>query len=437
MINKNDKKLQWAWAFYDWANSVYPLVITTAIFPTFYQAVTSITDDNDKVLSDQVEFFGRMFSNSELYSYVISASFLVVSFLSPMLSGLADYWGNKKFFLRLFCYLGALSCGSLYFFNIDYLELSMISVFTASIGFWGSLVFYNAYLPEIAEPKDHDKLSARGFSLGYIGSALLLIIVLVLIMVGGMNARWSFVIVMFWWIGFAQYTLAKLPSFTYHKKTDKHKLWKGLQELKKVWDELKHIKLIKRYLLAFFVYSMGVQTVLLMAVLFAAKEVDWGDDAAGKTGLIVSVLIIQFIAIIGAAAFSRLSKRLGNVTVLKGAVSLWFLTCVWAYYIVTPTDFYITAAIVGFVMGGIQALSRSTYSKILPETEDHASYFSFYDVLEKIGIVIGTFSYGFIEGFTGSLRNSIFALGTFFIVGLILLFFIPKHNWNDPTIKIK
>lgn len=437
MINKNDKKLQWAWAFYDWANSVYPLVITTAIFPTFYQAVTSITDDNGKVLSDQVEFFGRMFSNSELYSYVISASFLVVSFLSPMLSGLADYWGNKKFFLRLFCYLGALSCGSLYFFNVDYLELSMISVFTASIGFWGSLVFYNAYLPEIAEPKDHDKLSARGFSLGYIGSALLLIIVLVLIMVGGMNARWSFVIVMFWWIGFAQYTLAKLPSFAYHKKTDKHKLWKGLQELKKVWDELKHIKLIKRYLLAFFVYSMGVQTVLLMAVLFAAKEVDWGDDAAGKTGLIVSVLIIQFIAIIGAAAFSRLSKRLGNVTVLKGAVSLWFLTCVWAYYIVTPTDFYITAAIVGFVMGGIQALSRSTYSKILPETEDHASYFSFYDVLEKIGIVIGTFSYGFIEGFTGSLRNSIFALGTFFIVGLILLFFIPKHNWNDPTIKVK
>ncbi len=436
MIDKNDKKLQWAWAFYDWANSVYPLVITTAIFPTFYQAVTT-TENGDGTLNEKVEFFGYLFSNSELYSYVISASFLVVSFLSPMLSGLADYWGNKKFFLKLFCYVGALSCGSLYFFNIEHLELSMISVFMASIGFWGSLVFYNAYLPEIAEPQDHDKLSARGFSLGYIGSAILLIIVLVLIMVGGMNARWSFVLVMFWWIGFAQYTLAKLPSFTYHNNAEKVSFWKGIQELKKVWDELKHIKLIKRYLLAFFVYSMGVQTVLLMAVLFAAKEVDWGDDAAGKTGLIVSVLIIQFIAIIGAGVFSRLSKIFGNIIVLKGAVSMWFLTCIWAYFIVTPIDFYITAAIVGFVMGGVQALSRSTYSKVLPETEDHASYFSFYDVLEKLGIVIGTFSYGIIEGLTGSLRNSIFALGAFFVVGLILLYFVPKHDWSKPTTVVE
>ncbi len=436
MINKNDKKLQWAWAFYDWANSVYPLVITTAIFPTFYQAVTSVTDADGKVISDRVEFFGSTFSNSELYSYVISASFLLVSFLSPLLSGLADYWGNKKFFLKLFCYIGALSCGSLYFFNLDHLELSMVSVFMASIGFWGSLVFYNAYLPEIAEPKDHDKLSARGFSLGYIGSALLLIAVLLLIMVGGMNARWSFILVMIWWIAFAQYTFHRLPSFTYHQKTDSNKLWKGLLELRKVWLEIKEIKLIKRYLLAFFVYSMGVQTVLLMAVLFAAKEVDWGDDSAGKTGLIISVLIIQFIAIVGASAFSRLSKRLGNIKVLKVAVFLWFLTCIWAYYIVSPMDFYITAGIVGFVMGGIQALSRSTYSKVLPETEDHASYFSFYDVLEKLGIVIGTFSYGIIEGLTGSLRNSIFALGTFFVVGLILLYFVPKHDWSKPTTKL-
>ena len=437
MREKNDKKLQWAWAFYDWANSVYPLVVTTAIFPTFYEALTTQKTEAGVVITDKVEFFGYLFSNTELYSYIISASFLVVSFLSPLLSGLADFWGNKKFFLKIFCYIGAVSCGSLYFFNVEYLELSMIPVFTASIGFWGSLVFYNAYLPEVAEPEDHDKLSARGFSLGYVGSALLLIIILILIMVGGMNARYSFVMVMVWWIGFAQYSLLKLPTYTNENKHDKPNLWKGIQELKKVWNELKHIKLIKSYLGAFFVYSMGVQTVLLMAVLFAAKEVDWGGDDAGKTGLIISVLLIQFIAIIGAGLFSRMSKKFGNIRVLKVAVFMWVLVCIWAYFIETPGDFYITAGIVGFVMGGIQALSRSTYSKMLPETEDHASYFSFYDVLEKIGIVIGTLSYGLIEAMTGSLRNSIFALAAFFVVGLILLFFVPKHDWSKPTTVIE
>jgi|TARA_B110000879_G_scaffold47072_2_gene66305 UMF1 family MFS transporter len=434
---KNDKKLQLAWAFYDWANSVYPLIVTTAIFPTFYEAITTQKTEAGVVITDKVEFFGYLFSNTELYSYVISASFLVVSFLSPLLSGLADFWGNKKFFLKIFCYLGAISCGILYFFNVEYLELSMIPVFTASIGFWGSLVFYNAYLPEIAEPQDHDKLSARGFSLGYIGSALLLIIILILIMVGGMNARYSFIMVMVWWIGFAQYSLLKLPTYNNEYRHDKPNLWKGIQELKKVWNELKHIKLIKSYLGAFFVYSMGVQTVLLMAVLFAAKEVDWGSDDAGKTGLIISVLLIQFIAIIGAGLFSRMSKKFGNIRVLKVAVFMWVLICTWAYFIETPVDFYITAGIVGFVMGGIQALSRSTYSKMLPETEDHASYFSFYDVLEKIGIVIGTLSYGLIEAITGSLRNSIFALAAFFVVGLILLFFVPKHDWSKPTTVIE
>lgn len=437
MREKNDKKLQWAWAFYDWANSVYPLVVTTAIFPTFYEAVTSQKGEDGTLITDKVEFFGYLFSNTELYSYVISASFLVVSFLSPLLSGLADFWGNKKFFLKLFCYVGAISCGSLYFFNVDYLELSMISVFTASIGFWGSLVFYNAYLPEIAEPEDHDKLSAQGFSMGYIGSALLLIGILLLIMIGGMNARYSFPIVMVWWIGFAQYTFLKLPTYTNESHHEKANLWKGIQELKKVWNELKHITLIKRYLSAFFVYSMGVQTVLLMAVLFAAKEVDWGSDDAGKTGLIISVLLIQFIAILGAGIFSRMSKKFGNIKVLQVAVLMWIFVCFWAYFIQTPVDFYITASIVGFVMGGIQALSRSTYSKMLPVTDDHASYFSFYDVLEKIGIVIGTLSYGLIEGLTGSLRNSIFALAAFFVIGLILLYFVPKHDWSKPTTVAK
>jgi UMF1 family MFS transporter len=430
MIEKGNKRIIRAWTFYDWANSVYPLVVTTAIFPTFYQAVTS-TELPDGTTTNMVSFFGYEIPSPSVYSYVVGISFLVVSFLSPFLSGLADYWGNKRAFLRAFCYLGALSCGSLYFFNTQHLELSMVSVLLASVGFWGSLVYYNAYLPEIAEPQHHDKISAQGFSLGYLGSSLLLITILVLIMVFGMNARWAFVLVMIWWIGFAQYTLSILPKYAYHHNSGNNMLWKGVKELSKVFKQVLQLKTLKRYLLAFFVYSMGVQTVLLMAVLFAAEEINWGDDAKGKTGLIVSVLIIQFIAILGAGVFSRMSKRFGNIRVLKSAVIIWFLVCVWAYFIHTPVDFYITAGLVGFVMGGVQALSRSTYSKMLPETEDHASFFSFYDVLEKIGIFIGMFSFGWIMQWTGSMRNSIFALGAFFIVGLVLLYWVPRHKWTN------
>ncbi|MEQ8910575.1 MAG: MFS transporter [Vicingaceae bacterium] len=427
MIQKGNKKVINAWAFYDWANSVYPLVITTAIFPMFYEAVTTTELANGNT-SDLVDFFGFQFKNTELYSYVVSASFLVVSFISPMLSGIADYSDNKKRFLQFFCYLGALACASLFFFDVNHLELSMLSVFFASIGFWGSVVFYNAYLPEIAEPKDHDKISAKGYGLGYVGSSLLLIINLVMIMVFDIPAKYAFLTVAVWWVGFSQITYRRLPNKVYTKKPKENKFTKGWRELKKVWEQLNEMKSLKRYLVAFFVYSMGVQTVMLMATLFAAKEIDWGEDSAAKTGLIVSVLIIQFIAIGGAYFFSWLSAKWGNIKALGLSLVIWIGICVAAYFIHSPVEFYVIAGIVGLVMGGVQSLSRSTYSKLLPETKDHASFFSFYDVLEKLGIVIGTFAYGFIEGLTGSMRNSIFALIGFFILGMILLLLVPNKK---------
>lgn len=432
MLQKGNKKIINAWAFYDWANSVYPLVITTAIFPMFYESYARTTlVDGSKI--DLVEFFGIQFRNTEIYSYVISLSFLIVSFISPILSGIADYSDSKKSFLKFFCYLGSASCASLYFFDIEHLELSMLSVLFASIGFWGSIVFYNAYLPEIAEASEHDRISAKGYSLGYIGSSLLLIICLIFIETSDKEftetaVRISFLTVAVWWIGFSQITYARLPNRVFSDKPKmENKFSKGFKELKKVWTEIKHLPIIKRYLISFFVYSMGVQTVMLMATLFAAKEINWAEDGA-KTGLIVSVLIIQFIAIAGAYLFSWLSKKWGNIKALSLSLFIWIGICIGAYYIHEPIEFYIIAGVVGLVMGGIQSLSRSTYSKILPETKDHASYFSFYDVLEKLGIVIGTFSYGLIEGVTGSMRNSIFALITFFILGLVLLYFVPKNK---------
>jgi UMF1 family MFS transporter len=423
-MKKGDKRVINGWAMYDWANSVYPLVITTAIFPIFYEKVTSTPIGESGEVSDIITFFGFEMVNTVLYSYVISLGFLIVAFISPILSGIADYSGNKKRFLQIFCYMGAAGCASLFWFDIAHLERSMISVLVAAVGFWGSLVFYNAYLPEIAEPKDHDKVSAKGFSMGYLGSSILLIICLVMIQGFGVPAKWAFVLTAAWWIGFAQVTYRALPNNVYNRKVKGNVVAKGFKELRGVWKQFRKTKRLFRYIISFFIFSMGVQTVMVMASLFGAKEVEGMET----TGLIISVLLIQFIAIPGAYLFSKLSSILGNVKALMIALVIWIFICLGSWFIMTPMHFYIAASFVGLVMGGVQSLSRSTYSKFLPETKDHASYFSFFDVLEKVGIVIGTFSFGYIEAMTGSMRNSIVALFIFFVIGLVLLMFVPKEE---------
>ena len=434
MITKGDKKTINAWAFYDWANSVYPLVITTAIFPIFYETRTAAIGTGPN--HDMVNFFGTGIKNTVLYSYVVAASFVVVCILSPLLSGVADYAGSKKRFLQFFCYLGAISCATLYFFDeVNALELSMLSIFFASLGFWNSLVFYNAYLPEIADPEDHDRISARGFSMGYIGSTLLLIICLVMLNAFKMfdepiiTAKDCFLLTAVWWIGFSQITYRRLPNPTNKNKITKNILGNGFRELKKVGRYIRTTQRLKRYLLSFFLYSMGVQTVMLMAVLFAKKEV-FGEDASG---LIIAVLLIQIIAVLGAFVFSRLSKKTGNLKTLGVALVVWVFCCSFAYFFVyDELNFYILAAIVGFVMGGTQALSRSTYSKFLPETKDTASFFSFYDITEKIGIVIGMVIFGFVEAYSGDMRMSVLALISFFVLGFFALLFVPKDEVTQP-----
>ncbi len=424
MSLKSEKKIINGWAFYDWANSVYPLVITTAIFPTFYSAITP----------DKVTFFGLSFINTELYAYIGATSFLIVSILSPILTGIADYMGNKKIFLKLFCYIGAASCCSLYYFDENQLELSMIPVVLAGVGFWGSIVFYNSYLPDIAPKSEHDKISAKGFSLGYLGSGILLIIDLILIMnwetfgfkSQGYASRFAFLTAGIWWVLFSQYTYMVLPKGN-KKITTQNIFTKGFEELVKVFKEFKTQEHLKKYLRAYFIYSMGVQTIMYMATLFAAKEIDWGTDDKAKSGLIISVLIIQFIAIGGSYFCSWLSKKLGNIKALTFIVASWILACIIAFYITQPIEFYCLATLVGFIMGGTQSLSRSTYSKLLPVTDDTASYFSYYDVLEKLGIVVGTISFGFINALTGSMRSTVFVLATYFIVGAFLLLLVPKE----------
>ncbi|TPN88858.1 MFS transporter [Aquimarina algicola] len=435
-LPKGHKKLLNAWAFYDWANSVYNLTISSAVFPIFWGALTIIRNDQGDIISDTVRFLGYDFNNDSLISYVTALAFLVVSFISPLLSGIADYVGNKKNFLKFFCYLGAVSCIGLYWFSLDYLWFGLLCYFLALIGFWASLVFYNSYLPDIAFPEQQDAISAKGYSLGYIGSVLLLIINLVMILKyewfgfenEGTPTRLSFVMVGIWWIGFSQYTYYYLPKGNKKDALTSSVVFNGFKELKKVWNALKDNLKLRRYLGAFFVYSMAVQTIMLIATYFGIEELDWGEQNA-TTGLIISILLIQLVAVLGAILTSKASSKFGNIKTLITVNIIWIGICIYAYTITTPFQFYIAAAIVGMVMGGIQALSRSTYSKFLPkETIDTASYFSFYDVAEKIGIVIGMFSYGIVAQIMGSVRYSILFLILFFAVGLILLFRVPRQK---------
>jgi len=429
-LKKGSKKLINAWAFYDWANSVYSLVISSAIFPIYFGAL--FTDVNT------ISFFNYNIKNTAVISFVTAFAFIIVAFISPLLSGIADYMGNKKKFMKIFVYIGSLSCIGLYFFELNTIYMGLFFYFLAMIGIWASLVFYNSYLPDIAYPDQQDRASARGFSMGYIGSVLLLLFNLAMVMKpdafgitgqegeASMKAmRYSFISVGIWWSLFSQYSFYYLPKSNNKIKVTKDVFWNGFKELKLVWRQLKNNLALKRFLPAFFLYSMALQTVLLVAAYYGEEEISWVSSSEKTIGLILSILLIQIVAIFGAILTARASEHFGNIPVLITINAIWSALCLVAYYTRTPMQFYFVAGFVGMVMGGMQSLSRSTFSKLLPDTHDTTSFFSFYDVAEKIAIVIGMICFGLIDHISGSMRNSILFFIIFFIMGGIMLFRIP------------
>jgi UMF1 family MFS transporter len=441
-MEKNHKGTMRAWTMYDWANSVYPLVISSAIFPVYYTAITTKKDELGNVISDQVQFLGSTFTNTVISNYVLAFSFLVICLTSPLLSGIADSKGNKKRFLQFFCYLGSLSTALLYFFTANGNDVTwgLLSLFFASIGYWSSSVFYNSYLPEIADADMMDKVSARGYAMGYIGSSTLLILCLIFIQAiapamdisSGLATRYCFIAVGIWWIGFAQIFFSKIKRTPAINKKEGN-IFSGFHELQKVWKQIKQSASMLMYLRAFLFLSMGVQTVMLVAAYFGAKLLQL---PAGK--LIPVILIIQFVGIAGSFLFSWISKKYGNKLSLSIALISWVFICIGAWFDAeykSEVGFYVLAFFVGAVMGGIQSMSRSTYSKLIPEnTTDTASFFSFYDITEKVAMVIGLFSFAWVEEHSPEkgMQNSVLALVIFFIISYFLL-----QKVNDPRLKAR
>jgi UMF1 family MFS transporter len=425
---KNNKKIIRAWAMFDWANSAYNLVITSTIFPAYFTAITTT-----EARGDRVSFFGWEVVNTALSNYALAFAYLIIVLISPLLSSIADYRGNKKIYMQLFTWLGSISCCFLFFFKLETLELGIICFALAAIGYAGGFVFYNSYLPEIATVDQQDAVSAKGFSYGYVGSVVLQLVCLVFVLKpdwfgisdASFPPRLSFLLVGLWWIIFAQIPFYVLPKGSPNFDMDvQRKITSGFAELGKVWNQLKNMVQLKKFLLAFFFYSMGVQTTMLAAAGFGAKVLQLPTSS-----LIITILIIQLVAIAGANLMSRLSRSYGNVQVLLFVVVVWIGICIAAYFVNSISMFYLLAGVVGLVMGGIQSLSRSTYSKFIPEnTPDTASFFSFYDVTEKLAIVAGLACFAYIEQLTGNMRNSIIALTLFFALGLIFLLSLKKAS---------
>lgn len=426
-MKKNIPSIINAWCMYDWANSVHALVIVSSIFPVYFSA-TALSASG----TPEVNFFGTQIKSSVLFSYTVSVSFLITALLIPICTAIADFTGKKKRFMQFFCYTGAVSCMLLYFFTKETL-ISGIFLFGLSlIGWSGSIVFYDSYLPEIATEDRFDKYSARGFSLGYLGSVLLLLFNLSMVLAPqfygitqkSLPARISFFTVGLWWILFAQIPFYYLPSGNADKEKSGNWIFHGFKELRKVYGRLREQPYLAKFLSAFFIYTMGLRTVMYVATIFGATELKLPSQS-----LIITVLLIQLVGIAGSYTFAWLSGKIGNIYALMIGVAIWIGICTGAYYTTEAMEFYVIACTVGMVMGGIQSLSRSTYSKLIPENvPDTASYFSFYDVTEKLAIVIGTFIYGTVEQITGSMRNSILALLIIFVIGLMLLYRIPSRK---------
>jgi len=437
MEAKNNKKTIWAWCMFDWANQSYNMVIISTIFPAYFVAITANSKNGN-----MVTFFGHQYVNTVLSTYILAFSYLIVVALLPILTSIADYRGAKKSYLQLFTWMGSLACAGLFFLQQGKpMEIPLICYALASVGYCGGFVFYNSYLPQIATVDQQDAVSAKGFIYGFIGSVVVQILCLIPIefpktfgVTDDMAARISFLIVFVWWIGFAIIPFLKLPKGVPNAGSHNYNVFTGgFKELAKVFGKVKQMPLLKRFLGAFFFYSVGVQTIMLVAANFAAKELHMNDDS-----LIPIILVIQLLAVVGALITSKSSEKYGNVKTLIGLVAIWTVICCCVYFVTTVKQFYFAAVVVGLVMGGVQSLSRSTYSKYLPPNiPDTASFFSFYDVTEKLSIVVGLFAFAFVEAQTHEMRNSALTLDCFFALGLFLLIILLLAEKKSPKADIE
>lgn len=405
----NDKKVIRAWALFDWANSAYSLVISTAIFPIYFLAVAP----------ERIQIFGTEWSNSALYSYSISLAYILIALIAPILGGIADAGKKRLHFLKIFTTIGSVACMILFFFNdAPLVWLGTAAFIISTFGFAGSLIFYDAFLPSITTREHYDAVSAKGYSYGYLGSVLLLLTILFISQKpelfgippdSSLPYRIGFVMVGLWWIGWSQYTFKYLPKDS-EEDLQKGLIKAGYLEMLSVFREVRYKPNLRKFLASFFFYSAGVNTVIYLATVFAEKVLNFATSE-----LIFTVLVLQIVAILGALLFARYAKKKGSKKAIQVMIVIWFCICLGASLVTSKLWFFILAFFVGLVLGGIQSSSRASYTKLIEHEDEYNSYFSFYDLLFYLSIVFGTLTFGFIDNLTGNLRYSVLILALFFV----------------------
>jgi UMF1 family MFS transporter len=418
----NDKREIRGWMFYDFACSAFSTTVVTTFLGPYLTGIIESQVGN----KGSFTLLGLPIAAESFFTYCVSLSVLLQVFFLPILGAISDYSNLKKRMMLFFAVLGAVCTIGLFFITGPLYLLGGLLFILANLAFGASIVFYNAYLPEIASEDQRDKVSSRGWALGYIGGGLLLLLNLILYQFsdkigldGATAVRISLASAGVWWLVFGYFAIKRLRERGAQRQLPAGETYLkiGFKQLAQTLREIRKYPMTLRYLIAYLLYNDGVQTVIVVSALFGAQELGMESSS-----LILVVLMVQFMAFFGALLFGVIAGKVGAKRAIIISLLIWSAISVWAVLSLRSVgEFWLLGACVAIVLGGTQALSRSLFSQMIPR-EREAEFFSFYEISDKGTSWMGTLLFGLVTQWTGSMRLAIFSLIVLFVSGLLLLF---------------
>lgn len=441
----NDRREIFSWAMYDWANSAFSTTVSTVFLGPYLAALAA---EAARAYPDgHARLLGIPIAPDSFFPYAVSISvFLQVLFL-PILGAIADYSHMRKRMLRLFATVGATTTILLFFITIGLWWLGGLLFVVANLAFGAAIVFYNAYLPDIASEDQRDRVSSFGWAMGYLGGGLLLALNLAfymfrdtLEMPGDLAVRINLASAGVWWLGFSSITWAGLrsrrppralpPGETYFSV--------GFKQLKQTFRELRQFPETLKFLLAYFLYNDGIQTVIAVSATFAAAPIIRGGVGLDTQTLTMAILMIQFVAFFGALLWGQLAAWMGAKRAIMVSLVIWSGVVIYGYGGLRGDtrilEFFLLGALIALVLGGSQAISRSLFAQMIPDGKE-AEFYSFYEVSERGTSWTGPMIFGLVNQWLGNLRYGILALIFYFIVGMILLSLVDVRKAMENVRK--
>ncbi|MCI0349521.1 MAG: MFS transporter [Acidobacteriales bacterium] len=434
---KDDRRNIFGWCMYDWANSAYVTTVTAGLLPAYFARVV--------VGPEGVTIAGTTYSAFTLWGFIIGLSALISLLIAPVLGAIADFSAAKKRFLLVFAYLGALFTVLLYFSRSGDVYQTLFFFLLAQIAFVSANVFSDAFLPQISSESKMDWISGKGYSYGYVGGGLQFAIALALVagheklgISQAQAVRIGIVTAGLWWAGFTLFTARYLqePRLAEQALPEAYRNMPrplaftlvGITRTLRTTMRAGRFRHLALFLIAFMLYNDGIQTVIDMASIYGAEELK-----LSTTALMLTLLMVQAVATLGALLFGRIAERIGTKRAIMLSLVLWSGVVIYAYFIGSATEYFILGGVVGVVLGGSQALSRSFYGLMIPENAS-AEFYGFYTVFSKFSAIWGPFTLAFVRHALGSARLAIASLIFFFLAGLVLLYFVDERKAREAKL---